>query len=221
MSKIIKLFKGKYVLVNSIDEAIELTIENNVYSRSESSELLAELERACEAFGAAPLRFGIWSPEDVLYQAGCMDEGKIKPDAWLTEDDAHSILERIIDKHDAEIGINWGVIDVYLDEFKRDKREIWYDTRLRLKRDLQGEDDGWSECGWHTLPEGTEVTFEGKRSCRSGGLYATVTSAQSERGKKFRFDPKVINVSMPGGTGEIVNLDDFEILDRGREWEWK
>ena len=115
-----------------------------------------------------------------------------------------------------EKGVDRTVVDS--EEVKdKGKREIWYDTRLRLKRDLQGEDDGWSECGWHTLPEGTEVTFEGKYSCRSGGLYATVTSAQSERGKKFRFDPRVINVSMPGGTGEIVNLDDFEILDRGRE----
>jgi len=41
------LYKGKYVLVDIVDETIELTVENNVYSHSESIELLAELQNAC------------------------------------------------------------------------------------------------------------------------------------------------------------------------------
>lgn len=47
MSKITTLFKGEFVLVGLVDETIELTVENNVYSRSESLELLEEMKRAC------------------------------------------------------------------------------------------------------------------------------------------------------------------------------
>ena len=46
-SKIKTLFKGEFVLVDMVDQAIELTVEDNVYSRSESLELLAELQSAC------------------------------------------------------------------------------------------------------------------------------------------------------------------------------
>jgi hypothetical protein len=46
MSKITTLYRGKYVLVDIVDETIELTVEDNVYSRSEAVELIAELEQA-------------------------------------------------------------------------------------------------------------------------------------------------------------------------------
>ena len=46
-SKITTIFKGEFVMVVMIDETIELTVEDNVYSRSESLELLAELQSAC------------------------------------------------------------------------------------------------------------------------------------------------------------------------------
>jgi|TARA_R110000744_G_scaffold334755_1_gene440090 hypothetical protein len=45
-NKITTLYKGKYVLVDIVDETIELTVEDNVYSRSEAIELIAELEQA-------------------------------------------------------------------------------------------------------------------------------------------------------------------------------
>tara|TARA_R110002110_G_scaffold188135_1_gene395945 strand:- start:338 stop:772 length:435 start_codon:yes stop_codon:yes gene_type:complete len=48
-STITTLFKGEYVLVDLVDETIELTVEDNVYSRSESLELLEELKMACGA----------------------------------------------------------------------------------------------------------------------------------------------------------------------------
>ena len=48
-STITTLFKGEFVMVDLVDEAIELTVENNVYSRSESLELLVELQKACAA----------------------------------------------------------------------------------------------------------------------------------------------------------------------------
>lgn len=41
------IFKGEFVQVDMVDETIELTVENNVYSYSESYELLDELQKAC------------------------------------------------------------------------------------------------------------------------------------------------------------------------------
>jgi hypothetical protein len=49
VSTITTLFKGEYVLVDLVDETIELTVENNVYSRSESLALLEELKMSCAA----------------------------------------------------------------------------------------------------------------------------------------------------------------------------
>ena len=45
-STITTIFKGEYVQVDMVDETIELTVENNVYSFSESYELLDELQKA-------------------------------------------------------------------------------------------------------------------------------------------------------------------------------
>jgi len=47
MSKITTIFKGEFVLVDMVDETIELTVEPNVYSRSESLALLEEMKMAC------------------------------------------------------------------------------------------------------------------------------------------------------------------------------
>jgi|TARA_R110002020_G_scaffold465429_1_gene686808 hypothetical protein len=47
-SNITTLYKGKFVLVDLVDETIELTVENNVYSYSESYELLDELQKSCD-----------------------------------------------------------------------------------------------------------------------------------------------------------------------------
>jgi hypothetical protein len=46
-SKITTLYKGEFVMVDMVDETIELTVENNVYGRSESLALLEELRSAC------------------------------------------------------------------------------------------------------------------------------------------------------------------------------
>ena len=40
------VYVGKYVLVQLVDETVELTVENNVYSLSESVELEQDLQRA-------------------------------------------------------------------------------------------------------------------------------------------------------------------------------
>ena len=52
-STITTLFKGEFVMGDMVDETIELTVENNVYSRSESLELLEEMKRACAVSGKA------------------------------------------------------------------------------------------------------------------------------------------------------------------------
>ena len=46
-STITTIFKGEFVQVDMVDETIELTVQDNVYSRSESLELLDELQKAC------------------------------------------------------------------------------------------------------------------------------------------------------------------------------
>ena len=40
------VYAGKYVLVQLVDETVELTVENNVYSLTESVELEQDLQRA-------------------------------------------------------------------------------------------------------------------------------------------------------------------------------
>jgi len=46
MSEITTLYEGKYVLVDLVDETIELTVEDNVYSLSEALELIVEFKQA-------------------------------------------------------------------------------------------------------------------------------------------------------------------------------
>tara|TARA_R110000744_G_scaffold71004_3_gene143163 strand:- start:174 stop:383 length:210 start_codon:yes stop_codon:yes gene_type:complete len=58
-SKITTIFKGEFVMVDMVDETIELTVENNVYSRSESLELLAELRSACRVSKIASNMIGM------------------------------------------------------------------------------------------------------------------------------------------------------------------
>ena len=60
----------------------------------------------------------IWSTEDVLHQA---KEKGVK----LTEDEANQILLQMERKHDADIGINWETIDVYIDDLV-DARDYSY-----------------------------------------------------------------------------------------------
>ena len=63
-STIKTLYKGEFVMVDLVDETIELTVENNVYSRSESLELLAELQSACRVSRIANNMIGMRGIED-------------------------------------------------------------------------------------------------------------------------------------------------------------
>jgi hypothetical protein len=64
MSKIKTLFKGEFVMVDMVDETIELTVEDNVYSRSESLELLEELKSACSVSRITDSMIGMRGIED-------------------------------------------------------------------------------------------------------------------------------------------------------------
>jgi len=55
-----------------------------------------------------------WSTEDVLQRAK-------DNDVKLTEDEANSILLEIQRDYDADVGINWETIDVYIDDLVDDR----------------------------------------------------------------------------------------------------
>ena len=58
-----------------------------------------------------------WATEDVLGKA---DEMGIK----LTENEADKILDQLLRLHDAELGINWLVIESYIEDFIQAKKEF-------------------------------------------------------------------------------------------------
>lgn len=53
----------------------------------------------------------VWSCEDVRTQA----------DEELSDEDCMLILRRIHGDHDASVGINWDVIETYIEEFRQHK----------------------------------------------------------------------------------------------------
>ena len=69
-STIATLFKGEFVQVDLVDETIELTVENNVYSRSESLELLEEMRRACSVSRIAENMVGMRGNELGVMSSG-------------------------------------------------------------------------------------------------------------------------------------------------------
>lgn len=90
-----------------------------------------------------------WATEDVLGKA---DEMGIK----LTENEADKILDQLLRLHDAELGINWLVIENYIQEHIDDKKEQretnkhWqsygvYAIALQLKNLEWGIDVQWQE----------------------------------------------------------------------------
>ena len=64
-----------------------------------------------------------WSYLDVLHQADCMDEeGNIKSDASLTEQDAREVLDDVYEGYDCGIGISWDVLDIRIEQFERERK---------------------------------------------------------------------------------------------------
>ena len=88
-SKITTIFKGEFVQVDMVDQTIELTVEDNVYSRSESLELLEELKMACAASKTAKSMVGMREVEDETYSK--KRQGKLEP----TDRDRNFLLSKI------------------------------------------------------------------------------------------------------------------------------
>ena len=45
-------------------------------------------------------------------------------DDSLTDDQAREILQNVKEGQDAELGVNWDVIQCHIDEYKRKKRDL-------------------------------------------------------------------------------------------------
>ena len=62
-----------------------------------------------------------WHIDDIIEQDnGAEDE----PYSDLTEDEAREVLRLMIKEHDCEVGINWDVIDAWIDHVKGLRKEI-------------------------------------------------------------------------------------------------
>lgn len=59
------------------------------------------------------IAFQIWAPEDV--QSAC--------ECWstpLTTAEAESVLETVADNHDCNLGVNWEVLQITADDYRRE-----------------------------------------------------------------------------------------------------
>ena len=57
-----------------------------------------------------------WTTDDVKMQLK-----NRKQENKLTDDDCRYVLNLMLDKHDATIGVSWDVMDVYIDKVIEDK----------------------------------------------------------------------------------------------------
>ena len=62
----------------------------------------------------------VWCVEDVKTMTTTAEDMDTS-DSWMTDEEAMTILRYMRRKHDAEIGINWTVIQHYVDELKYEK----------------------------------------------------------------------------------------------------
>jgi hypothetical protein len=59
-----------------------------------------------------------WSVDDILTAAHPGDTPE-----WMTEDEAVQILCKVANRYDPTLGITWGTIDYYVQEFKNEKEK--------------------------------------------------------------------------------------------------
>lgn len=55
----------------------------------------------------------VWEIDDILWKA--QEDGKL-----VTEEEAKDVLNRMLNKHDATIGINWDTIGFYIEDYPDD-----------------------------------------------------------------------------------------------------
>jgi hypothetical protein len=63
----------------------------------------------------------VWCVEDVKSFTTTDEDGNEVLDSWMTDEEAMTILRYMRRKHDAEIGINWTVIENHVSELKYEK----------------------------------------------------------------------------------------------------
>ena len=56
MSEIVHVYRGEYVSIDLVDDTTELTVENNIYSLTESMELQQDLARGVHKLVTGLLR---------------------------------------------------------------------------------------------------------------------------------------------------------------------
>ena len=61
-----------------------------------------------------------WHIDDIIQQD---DGAEDEPHSDLTQDEAREVLRLMIKEHDCEVGINWDVIDAWIDHVKA-QREV-------------------------------------------------------------------------------------------------
>jgi len=105
-------------------------IEDIEYELEQTKERIAELESKLAKQDSKDYIGHLWHIDDITQQidewnddyAGEIADGE-KKKRVLSKEDAREILQAIDYGHDATIGINWEVIDVYIDNFF-DEQEV-------------------------------------------------------------------------------------------------
>ena len=62
-----------------------------------------------------------WHIDDIIQQD---DGAEDEPHSDLTEDEAREVLRLMTKEHDCEVGINWDVIDAWIDHVKAQRKEV-------------------------------------------------------------------------------------------------
>ena len=62
-----------------------------------------------------------WHIDDIIQQD---DGAEDEPHSDLTEDEAREVLRLMIKEHDCEVGINWDVIDAWIDHVKAQREAV-------------------------------------------------------------------------------------------------
>ena len=62
-----------------------------------------------------------WHIDDIIQQD---DGAEDEPHSDLTEDEAREVLRLMTKEHDCEVGINWDVIDAWIDHVKEQREAV-------------------------------------------------------------------------------------------------
>jgi hypothetical protein len=95
-------------------QTLNILVNDPNITLEQLKEFINKLPSGIQSFNPNEDVAAIWSILDVQYQAK-------ERDLELTDIEAKDILDDMYHNHDATIGINWDVIDCYLDLFEQEK----------------------------------------------------------------------------------------------------